>query len=257
MPGSFSGSLIKGIEYFSLPFQYSRHFLPLLGKILLNRSLVHEMPRLTPQRTWFQKMEVQTVVDVGSFIGSFAYAMRHILPQAQIYSFEPLPENFAQLVKNLSPFGLFQAFNTALGEEAGELQFNRSDFSPSSSALEMGELHRQAFPKSAHSTRIRVPVARLDDYLEKMTLTPPVFLKIDVQGFEDAVLRGARQVLKKVDYLEIEVSYQPLYTNQVLFKDIYQMLAGADFHFAGNLDSMFSPLDGSILQSDAIFIRNK
>ena len=137
------------------------------------------------------------------------------------------------------------------------MQFYRSDFSPSSSALEMGELHRQAFPQSAHSTCITVPVARLDDYLEKMRLTPPVFLKIDVQGFEDAVLRGAGQVLKQVDFLEIEVSYQPLYSGQVLFDGIHHMLADAGFRFAGNLDSMLSPLDGSILQSDALFIKAK
>jgi len=257
MPKSFSANLIKGIEYFSLPFQYPVRFLPLLAKLLTDRSLVHELPRLTPQRTWFQQVGIQTVMDVGSYVGSFAYAIRHILPQAQIYSFEPLQDNYTQLVKNLAPFGNFQAFNTAIGERAGEMEFHRSDFSPSSSALEMGELHRQAFPQTAHSTTLHVPVACLDDYLEKMVLTTPVFLKIDVQGYEDAVLKGANQVLKQVDFLEIEVSYQPLYSGQVLFDGIYQLLSLAGFHFAGNLDSMLSPLDGSILQSDALFIRNK
>jgi FkbM family methyltransferase len=257
MPKSISASLIKGIEYLSLPFQYPHRFLPLLAKVLVHRTLIHEMPRLTPQRAWFQKMGIQTVMDVGSFIGSFAYAIRHILPQASIYSFEPLQDNYTHLLKNLSPFGHFQAFNTAIGDHAGQMQFHRSDFSPSSSALEMGELHRQAFPHSAHSTTLDVPVARLDDYLEKMTLTPPVFLKIDVQGFEDAVLRGAGQVLKQVEFLEIEVSYQPLYSGQMLFDGIYKMLADSQFRFAGNLDSMVSPLDGSILQSDALFIKNK
>ena len=256
MPKSISATLIKGIEYFSLPFQYPQRFLPLLGRVLTNRSLVHEMPRLTPQRVWFQEQGIQTVLDVGSYVGSFAYAIRHILPQAQIYSFEPLQDNYAQLVKNLTPFGNFQAFNTAIGEHTGELEFHRSDFSPSSSALEMGELHRQVFPQTAHSTTLSVPVARLDDYLEKMKLTQPVFLKIDVQGYEDAVLRGAGQVLKQVDFLEIEVSYQPLYSGQVLFDGIHQLLTQAGFRFAGNLDSMVSPLDGSILQSDALFIRN-
>jgi FkbM family methyltransferase len=257
MTRSFSATLIKGIEYFSLPFQYPARFLPLLGKVLTNRSLVHEMPRLAAQRVWFQQTGIRTVLDVGSYVGSFAYAIRHILPQAQIYSFEPLQDNYARLVKNLSPFGNFQAFNTAIGEHAGELEFNRSDFSPSSSALEMGELHRQAFPQTAHATTLRVPVARLDDFLDKINLTPPVFLKIDVQGYEDAVLRGAGQVLEQVDTLEIEVSYQPLYTGQVLFDGIHHLLAQAGFRFAGNLDSMLSPLDGSILQSDALFIRNK
>lgn len=257
MPKSLSETLIKGIEYFSLPFQYPRRFLPLLGGLLTKRSLLHEMPRLTPQRVWFQQLGIQTVLDVGSHVGSFAYAMRHILPQVQIYSFEPLQDNYARLVKNLAPLGNFEAFNTAIGEHVGELEFHRSDFSPSSSALEMGELHRQTFPESAHSTTLRVPVACLDDYLDKIKLTAPVFLKIDVQGYEDAVLRGAGQILQQVDLIEIEVSYRLLYTGQVLFDGIHQLLTQAGFRFAGNLDAMLSPLDGSILQSDALFIRNK
>ena len=89
-----------------------------------------------------------------------------------------------------------------------------------------------------------------------MTLTPPVFLKIDVQGAEDSVLRGAEKTLAQVDFIEIEVSYQPLYSGQVLFEGIQRMLSDYHFRFSGNLDSMLSPLDGSILQSDALFIRN-
>jgi FkbM family methyltransferase len=254
---SFFGKLNKAIQYIAIPFQYPHHLPSLLAKVLSNRSLLHEMPRLTPQRSWFQQMGIKTIVDVGSYIGSFAFAMRQILPQAQIYSFEPLLENYNQLVRNLSPWGHFQAFNTAIGSSSGEMQFHRSDFSPSSSALEMAELHRQAFPKTAHSTCITVPVARLDDFLDRMSLLPPVFLKIDVQGFEDAVLQGAGRILEQVDLIEIEVSYQPLYTGQVLFEGVHQMLTEAHFHFAGNLDSMASPLDGSILQSDALFIRDK
>ncbi|MFC2063883.1 FkbM family methyltransferase [Chloroflexota bacterium] len=254
---SISTKLIKSIEYLSLPFQYPGRFLPLVGKLFTNRKLVHEMPRLTPQRIWFQQSGIQTVLDVGSYIGSFAYAIRHILPDADIYSFEPLPENFEDLVANLSPFGNFTAFNTAVGDRIGELEFYRSDFSPSSSALQMEELHRQTYPQSSHSTRVKVPVTTLDDQLKNLPLTPPVFLKIDVQGYEESVLRGAGKTLARVDFIEIEVSYQPLYSGQQLFDGIYKILLDAGFHFAGNLDSMLSPLDGSILQSDALFIRSK
>jgi len=252
----FSTKLIKSIEYLSLPFQYPGRFLPLIGKLITNRTLVHEMPRLTPQRVWFQRVGIQTVLDVGSFVGSFAYAIRHILPAAKIISFEPLKDNYDDLVRNLAPFGLFQAFNTAIGDHQGELEFYRSDFSPSSSALKMEELHRNIYPRSAHSTKVRVPVTTLDDQLDGIELVPPVFLKIDVQGYEEAVLKGAKEILKVVDYIEIEVSYQPLYEGQLLFDGLYQVLKNAGFHFAGNLDSMISPLDGSILQSDALFIRS-
>ena len=254
---SFSEKLIKSIEYLSLPFHYPDRFFPLLSKLFSNRVLLHEMPRLTPQRIWFQRAGIQTVLDVGSFIGSFAYAIRHILPSASIYSFEPLEENYTELVKNLSPFGLFQAFNTAVGDHQGELEFYRSDFSPSSSAMKMAELHRETYPQSAYNTMLKVPVTTLDDMLGEIQLVPPVFLKIDVQGYEDAVLKGAKKTLALVDFIEIEVSFRPLYEGQLLFDGIYKILKDAGFLFSGNLDSMLSPLDGSILQSDALFIRAK
>jgi FkbM family methyltransferase len=257
MPRSLSDALTKGIEYLSLPLQYPSHFGSLAGKIFTDRTLVHELPRLTPHRDWLRSARIRTVIDVGGFIGSFAYAARTILPEAQIYSFEPLEDNYFCLVKNLSPLGHFQAFRTALGDRSGTIEFNRSDFAASSSILEMGELHRKAFPQTAHQVKVTVPLARLDDYLDRMELKERTLLKVDVQGYEMFVLNGAARLLPHVDYLLTEVSYQPLYDGQPLFGDIYTFLSTQAFQFAGNFDSMFSPLDGSILQSDALFIRKE
>jgi hypothetical protein len=58
-----------------------------------------------------------------------------------------------------------------------------------------------------------------------------------------------------VDYLLLEVTYQTLYKGQPLFGDIYKFLNSHGFDFAGNLDSLTSPENGAILQSDAFFIR--
>ena len=189
-----SETLIVGIEYLSLPFQYPQHFFPLLGQVFTNRKLLHEMPLLTPQRAWFQSVGFNTVIDVGAYIGSFAYPARHMLPEAQIYSFDPLPENIVAMKKNLEPFGKFTAFQTALGDHSGAMDFFVSDFAPSSSALEMGDLHKHAFPYAAEAHKIKVPVARLDDFISKMELKPPVLLKLDVQGFERVVLEGGGAV---------------------------------------------------------------
>jgi FkbM family methyltransferase len=254
MPRDASETLIVGIEYLSLPFQYRQRFFPLLGQVFTNRKLLHEMPRLTPHRAWFQSVGFKTVIDVGAFIGSFAYAAHHMLPEAQIYSFDPLPENIAAMKKNMEALGDFTAFQTALGDHHGEMEFFVSDFTPSSSALAMGDLHKQAFPYAAEIHKIKVPVARLDDFISKMELKSPVLLKLDVQGFERVVLDGADELLKRVDYLISEVSYQTLYENQVLFDGLYDFLKSKDFRFAGNFDSLLSPENGAILQSDALFV---
>ena len=98
---------------------------------------------------------------------------------------------------------------------------------------------------------------KLDEYADQMELSSKTLLKIDVQGYEDRVLRGARKVLRKVDYVLVEVSVAPLYEGQAQFDPIYSFLLDSGFSYAGNLEQMLSPLDGSILQLDALFARTE
>jgi FkbM family methyltransferase len=253
---SLSSLIVKSAQYGALPFAYRGRFWLLFRHLFTRRALLHELVRLNEYRRWFQKMGIRTVLDVGGYIGAFAYAMRMMLPQAQIYSFEPLEANYRTLVRNLQPFGHFQAFQTALGDSVGRLEFYQNDFLASSSALAMTELHRRAFPHTGHQVRVSVPLARLDDYLDTMSLQPPVLLKVDVQGYEAAVLRGAAHTLTQVDFLICEVSFVELYAGQPLFDDLYAMLKEHGFRFAGLLDVLLSPLDDVILQGDALFLRN-
>lgn len=249
--------LSKTVQYAFLPLQFHQRFLKIIELTFSQRGLVAELIRLKPHQHWFQHMGIQTILDVGANTGPFAFAMRTLLPDAQIYSFEPLPDCHARLVANLSPYGKFQAFCTAVGEKSGDLTFYRSSFAESSSALPMGALHKRSFPWTAENISIQVPVARLDDFLPVMKLQGATLLKIDVQGYEDRVLRGATQTLEQVQAVMTEVSYQPLYEGQVLFEGMYDFMLSHGFHYVGTLESLFSPLDGSILQSDALFIRNQ
>jgi FkbM family methyltransferase len=245
----------KALGYLSLPFLYRDDFLRLLRVVLIQRALAGELLRLTPHRRWLAGAGIRTVIDVGALTGAFAFAIRHLLPAAQVYSFEPLPDSFARLQRNLAPYGRWQGFQTALGAHSGEVRFHRSDFTASSSVLPMSDLHKTAFPESAGGAEVTVPLARLDDMLERIELRPPVLLKLDVQGYELEVLRGAQALLPQVDYLMTEVSYRRLYQGGPLFDEVYQALRGQGFLFAGSLETLLSPLDGAVLQSDALFIQ--
>ncbi|MDR3574573.1 MAG: FkbM family methyltransferase [Anaerolineaceae bacterium] len=246
--------ICKAVRYMLFPYQYPGKTLSLIGKTFTDRMLVRELVAMSDHRDWYLSNNFKTVIDVGAYIGAFAYAIHTILPEARIYSFEPLLENYEKLVNNLEPAGHFRAFHTALGDQKGEMDFWKSDFTASSSALPMADLHKDTFPHTSHATALKVPVARLDDYLPSMELEPPVLLKIDVQGFEDKVLLGGSETLGKVNVVLSEVSYKPLYEGQVLFEQIYARLGEHGFEYAGNFDSLISPLDGTILQSDALFV---
>ena len=95
----------------------------------------------------------------------------------------------------------------------------------------------------------------LDDYANTIRLLSKVLLKIDVQGYEVEVLQGGRRLLKHVDYVLVEVSYAHLYKHQATFEDVYSLLRQSGFSYTGNWGQLSSPVDGAILQGDALFAR--
>ena len=249
--------LSKGFQYFFTPMEFPSNFLKIARLIFSQRSLVRELIRLKPYRNWFASHAFNTIIDVGANTGPFSFAMRLLLPESRIFAFEPLPQCYKKLVRNLDPMGKFTAFQTAIGEEQAEAQMWQSEFSESSSLLPMGDLHKQAFPHTSNAQLVNVPLATLDDYLDKIEFNPPVLLKIDVQGYEDKVIRGATKTLKHVDWIITELSFKTLYKGQPLFAEMYQLLTFHGFRYAGNFDVLISPTDGSVLQMDGMFYREK
>ena len=245
----------KFFYYFFVPFKFPAHFARIIRLTFSQRSLVRELIRLKAHHRWFASRKFKTIMDVGANTGPFAFAMRLLQPYAQIYAFEPLPHCYHTLVDNLSPLGEFAAFQTALGNQEGEVEMWESDFSESSSLLPMDDLHKSTFPHTANTHSVKVPISKLDFFLSQMDLKPPVLLKLDVQGYELRVLEGAVKTLSHVDWIITEMSFKPLYQNQALFDDVYQWLLKHRFKFAGIMDSLISPLDGSFLQADGMFFR--
>lgn len=82
-----------------------------------------------------------------------------------------------------------------------------------------------------------------------------MLVKIDVQGYEDRVIRGGQRVISRAKVLIVETSFQTLYDGQPLFEDIYDTLLKMGFRYIGALWQLRSPLNGSILQADSIFVK--
>lgn len=225
-----------------------------LPALCLKRVHIGEFLKLnTP---WLKNAGVRTVIDVGAHTGEFSSAIRAVVPEVQLYAFEPLPDCCRELRKKLGMNGSLHVFQVALGDENGSVEFWRSSSPKSSSLLRMSNLHQEAFPWSADNHPITVQLLKLDDYEDKMKLASKTLLKIDVQGYEDRVLRGATQVLKQVHYVLVEVSIGPLYEKQAQFHTIYDFLVRSGFSYMGNPEQLVSPMDGTILQVDALFARN-
>ncbi|CAN5538808.1 [alpha-L-fucopyranosyl-(1-_3)-alpha-L-rhamnopyranosyl-(1-_3)-2-O-methyl-alpha-L-rhamnopyranosyl] dimycocerosyl phenol-phthiocerol 2'''-O-methyltransferase [soil metagenome] len=216
---------------------------------------VAERVRPPKRRSWLESFRFRTVLDVGANTGQFAAEARAFAPDAMIHSFEPLPDCYDDLVKNFRGDRRFRARNLAVGDARGSATFRRSSYSPSSSMLEMAKLHRDAFPETAGGSEVSVNVDTLDDLEPELDLRAPVLLKIDVQGYEAHVLRGATHLLQKVDVAVVEMSIEPLYEGQTLFDGVYRMMVERGFLYRGNLVQLEHPADGRILQVDGLFTR--
>ena len=149
----------------------------------------------------------------------------------------------------------FRAFNYALGGADESMEMHMNDFTPSSSLLPIADLHVQAFPYTAKEYMKRVEIKKLDIVAEELHLDDNLLIKMDVQGYEDRVIRGGQSVISRARVLIVETSFQLLYDGQLLFEDIYDILLKMGFRYVGNLEQLRSPLDGSVLQADSIFIK--
>lgn len=205
---------------------------------------------------WLRNIGFKTVLDIGANTGQFVTSMHEIFPDATIYSFEPLADCYKQLIANFGNLPNFHAFNLALGNQTGQVEINRNEFSPSSSFLPMVELHKEAFPYTRKSVIQQVNIAKLDLIAEDLKLEKPLLIKIDVQGFEKEVLAGGQKTISQADIIIIEISLECLYEGQPFFHEIYQELINLGFEYGGNFYQLLNSSDGGILQVDAIFRKN-
>jgi FkbM family methyltransferase len=192
------------------------------------------------------------VYDIGANMGEYSSAFAKVRRVATVVAFEPIPEVFDSLSGRMRPYPHVKCFNVALGEKSGTIPFFRSDFSPSSSPLRMNERHQSIFPISAPFETIPVQVERLDDLVADARLPLPDLIKIDVQGFEDRVLRGGQRTIQHARRCVIEMSLVSLYEDSLLFEDAYEIMRTLNFKFIGFIDQLIAP-SGQRISVDAIF----
>lgn len=223
--------------------------------ILVKNAYAWDLINLAPFHQWIRSQNIHTIIDVGAHTGEFSSAIGALLPDANLYCFEPLLDCYERLCKRFNNRKNFSAFQVALGNNIGTTSFWRSHFSKASSLLAMDEAHRKNFPWSAEVTQVQVEMDVLDTYIDRIDLTPKVMMKIDVQGAEYQVLQGGLKFLQYVDIVLVETSFEPLYDGQAFFREIHSFFCERGYEYRGNFGQQVSNIDGSILQVDALFIR--
>lgn len=132
-------------------------------------------------------------LDIGAHIGYHAaYAACRVGAGGQVHAFEPNPALHALLTQNLAQFSWAQAHLCAVWETSGTLGFEGSSFAGESGWGTLTAV--RDLGKGEHTT---VQAVRLDDWTRKQDLSAIHAIKIDAEGAELAILRGARELLAR------------------------------------------------------------
>ena len=196
-----------------------------------------------------------TVLDIGGSHGQFVKEAVRFFPGAKIYSFEPIPECYRELLALGELVPTLHPINLALGDRDGEVDLWLSAFRDSSSLHEMLPTHLAAWPHTEIESKISVQIARLDAIAPTLDLKKPIFAKLDVQGHELAVIRGGRATLSLCERVMLECNFAPLYQGQPSFNQLYDELRSLGFLFDGFISPLRHPKTLEQLSADAVFYR--
>ncbi len=193
-----------------------------------------------------------TVIDAGANRGQFALVAARRWPAATLVCFEPLPAPRATLGRVLAGHRRLRVVDAALSTAAGTADLHVSRADDSSSLLAITDQQTATFPGTEEVGTIRVRTARLDAEVDAAAIERPALLKIDVQGAELDVLRGATGVLDCIDAIVVECSFVELYAGQSLADEVIRLLHRHGFALSA-LASPTSDARGRIVQADLVF----
>jgi FkbM family methyltransferase len=176
----------------------------------------------------FAHKGINLVFDVGANVGQYGEKLRAGGYHGRIVSFEPLAGPFEVLERRTRSDPAWTCFQLALGDTSEETTMNVYG-KESSSLLELNDPVAQNL-RLEHGGTEDVIVKRFDDVMDELAgPDDPIFVKLDVQGFELPILRGAEQGLARVQGMEIELSLAPLYQRQALVGQVIDYLEKRGF----------------------------
>ncbi len=198
-----------------------------------------------------------TFIDVGANRGMLTKTVNHVFPNCKIFSFEPIKDCYMELKKLEKGIINLKSFNYALSDYDGSAEFNQSIYDYSSSLLKMTKKHENAFPFTKETTVYNVEVHPLEYFYDQIKLKPPVILKLDVQGSELKVMRGAGKMLNSFDYILCEMSFTELYAGQPLIKEVMDFMYENKFTLIDILELNKDSRNNELLQVDGLFVNNR
>ncbi len=198
--------------------------------------------------------ENPVVFEAGAFNGKDTVTFAERWPKGSIFSFEPNPTRFVEVTNRAARYSHVHVTQSAVGAMNGYIAFyvchgtggSSPSFEGASSTLPPSDDMKVHYQGPV----IQVPIIRLDDWCVKNGVDHIDFMWIDVEGGELSLLKGAKNILKKVDVIYTETNHFAFRKGMTLYPKLKAFLEKSGFR-------LLSHWYRKNLQGDAIFVREE
>lgn len=194
---------------------------------------------------------LSTVFDVGANIGQTTEQILRFAPATRIFSFEPYIGSYHLLVNKYKDHTNVCCVNAALGarDETRVMRLHKNS--------ELNTFATGAEAAETSTTTAIVNVTTVDHVLERSKLSHLTLLKMDVQGWEMEVLKGAKNALQREDIMFVfaEVTFRRDTNEMQQFSPLHDHLGNNGFVLCGLYDQFrYGPRKEFVLFANALYL---
>jgi FkbM family methyltransferase len=198
--------------------------------------------------------DINVIYDIGASVGTWTVLAKSIISHADLHAFEPLAKHQDAFIDSTQQLNGVTLHRIALGSNDGDVIMHVTNLSDASSILKLEPTGQVQFGvREVAQSPARM--WRLDDYRAEYGLPVPDLLKLDVQGYELEVLKGATECLRTARAVIAEVSFIEYYEHQCFFHDLVNYLS--EFRLYARAFGVNTPLAAEVNQTDVLFLKGR
>lgn len=209
------------------------------------------------QKRILQNTPVNTIFEVGAADGRDCVLYTTIFPNAKVFAFEPLPDSFLKVEEKAKINKSIIPFNVAVSSQKGTANFYKTELEDASSLLQSQVTNSTFDVYQKVKGVIEVQTDTIDNICKENKISKIDLLKIDAQGAELEILKGAMNIIKanNINLIYVEVQFIQLYKNAPSYHEIANLLTNNNFRLH-NFYGLVHNQKGQLAWGDALFVLN-
>jgi FkbM family methyltransferase len=206
-----------------------------------------------------KERQVGVIFEVGAADGRDCLYYAELFPNSRVHAFEPVPASFAKLKKRVATVeDRIEIVNVALSNTPGTAKFNLAHWDDASSLLPANNTGSTFDGYNAAREVIEVKTETIDRYCQTAGIKQIDLLKMDAQGAELNILKGAENTLRQfpIPLIYTEVSFLNIYEGGTQFDVLTTYLRSWGYQLH-NFYGMATNQKGQLAWGDAIFVHEQ